>query len=106
MYTVSACTIIVAMLGAVPGENAGWGTGEVVFQAYVDTDQHHEIFPICAGKYMIEVSIKKVIEDPGDVLGYITSVEVCYDDNHELVSGTIIEVEGTYYHHQSSEIPY
>ena len=105
MYAVSACTIILALLGGVPGENAGWGTGEVVFQAYVDTDQHYEIYPICAGRYMVEVSIKNVLEDPGDVLDYVTSVEVCYDDDHELVSGTIIEVDGTYYH-GASPIPY
>jgi hypothetical protein len=86
MYTVSAYTIILALLGAVPGESAGWGTGEVVFQAYVDTDQHHEFFPICAGKYMVEVSIERVINDPGDVLDYITSVEICYDENYQLVS--------------------
>jgi len=105
MYAVSAYTIILALLGAVPGESTGWGTGEVVFQAYVDTDQHHEMFPICAGKYMVEVSIKNVLEDPGDVLEYVTSVEVCYDEDHELVSGTIIEVEGTYYQ-GASPIPY
>ena len=55
-----------------------------------DTDEHREIFPICAGQYMVEVSIMNVIEDPGDVLGYTTSVEICYDELHELVSGTII----------------
>ncbi|MBN2594116.1 MAG: hypothetical protein JXA81_11460, partial [Sedimentisphaerales bacterium] len=81
MYAISAYTIILALLGAVPGQSAGWGTGEVEFQAYVDTNQHHEIFPICAGKYMVEVSIKNVIEDPGGVLDYVTSVDVCYNDD-------------------------
>ncbi len=105
MYTVSAYTIILALLGAVPGESTGWGTGEVVFQAYVDTDQHHEIFPVCAGQYMVEVSIERVLDDPGDVLDYVTSVEVCFDDDYKLVSGTIIEVEGTYYQ-GASPIPF
>jgi len=97
MYAVSAYTIILALLGAVPGETTGWGTGEVEFQAYVDTNEHREIFPVCAGQYMVEVSIINVIEDPGDVLRRITSVEICYDRSQELISGTIIEVDGTYY---------
>jgi len=105
MYAVSAYTIILALLGAVPGESAGWGTGEVVFQAYVDTDEHREIFPVCAGQYMVEVSITNVIEDPGDILEYVTSVEICYDREKGLVSDTIIEVEGTYYE-GASPIPY
>jgi len=105
MYAVSAYTIILALLGAVPGETTGWGTGEVVFQAYVDTDEHREIFPVCAGQYMIEVSITKVIDDPGDVLDYVTSVEICYDERQELFSGTIIEVDGMYYQ-GASPIPY
>ena len=105
MYAVSAYTIILALLGAVPGETEGWGTGEVKFQAYVDTDEHREIFPVCAGQYLIEVSITEVIENPGDVLGYVTSVEVCFDRSQELVSGDYIEVEGTYYE-GASPIPY
>ena len=105
MYAVSAYTIILALLGAVPGESAGWGTGEVVFQAYVDTDQHREIFPVCAGQYMIEVSITEVLEDPGDVLYYVTSLEICYDENLRLASNDIIEVEGTFYE-GASPIPY
>lgn len=105
MYAISAYTIILALISAVPGETTGWGTGEVVFQAYVDTDEHHEIFPVCAGEYLVEVSITKVIDDPGDVLGYVTSVEICYDERQELVAGTIIEVDGTYYK-GASPIPY
>ncbi|OHB64105.1 MAG: hypothetical protein A2168_03525 [Planctomycetes bacterium RBG_13_50_24] len=97
MYALSAYTIVFALLGAVPGETTGWGTGVVEFQAYVDTNEHREIFPICAGQYMVEVSISNVTEDPGDVLSYVTSVEICYDSSQELVSGTIIEVDGTYY---------
>ena len=50
MYAVSACTIIIALTGAVPGESTGWGTGEVEFQAYVDTSEHQEIYPVCAGQ--------------------------------------------------------
>ena len=97
MYAISAYTIVFALLGAVPGETTGWGTGEVVFQAYVDTDEHREIFPVCAGQYMIEASIRKVIDDPGDVLMRVTTVEICYDKSQELSSDTIIEVDGTYY---------
>jgi len=97
MYAVSACTIILALLGAVPGESAGWGTGEVEFQAYVDTSEHREIYPVCAGQYMVEASIIIVTEDPGDVLDYWTSVEICYDERLELTSGTIIDVDGIYY---------
>ena len=96
MNVVSAYTIILALLGAVPGETTGWGTGEVVFQAYVDTDEHHEIYPICDGKYMVEVSIERVIDDPADIQSYVTLVEVCYDERLELTSGAIIEVDGIY----------
>jgi len=85
------------LLGAVPGETTGWGTGEVTFIAYVDTDEHQEIYPICAGQYMVEVSVEKVIEDPWDILEYVTSVEICYDRSYGLTSGDIIEVSGTYY---------
>jgi hypothetical protein len=105
MHAISAYTIVLALLGAVPGETTGWGTGEVVFEAYVDTDEHREIFPICAGQYMVEASISKVIEDPEDLLSYVTSVEICYDDSLELVSGTIIDVTGTYYD-GASPVPY
>jgi len=105
VYAVSAYTIILALLGAVPGESTGWGTGEVVFQAYVDTDEHREIFPVCAGQYLVEVSITDVIEDPGGVLEYVSSVEICYDRSQGLVSDTIIEVDGTYYE-GASPIPY
>src|SRR4030042_466594 len=97
MHAVSAYIIVLALLGAVPGETTGWGTGEVEFLAYVDTNEHREIFPICAGQYMVEVSISEVIDDPGDVLMYETSVEICYDEPLELSWGTIIEVNGTYY---------
>ena len=97
MHAISAYTIVLALLGAVPGETTGWGTGEVEFQAYVDTNEHREIFPVCAGQYMVEVSITNVIEDPGDVLDYWTSVEICYDQSMELISGMIIDVDGMYY---------
>ena len=97
MYAVSAYTIILALLGAVPGETTGWGTGEVEFQAYVDTNEHREIFPVCAGQYMVEVSIQIVTDDPGEVLDYWTSIEICYDQSMELTSGMIIEVDGMYY---------
>ena len=105
MHAISAFTIILALLGAVPGETAGWGTGEVEFQAYVDTNEHREIFPICVGQYMVEVSILEVIDDPADVLMYVTSVEICYDEPQELASGDIIEINGTYYE-GASPIPY
>jgi len=84
-------------LGAVPGEATGWGTGEVEFYARVDTDEHIEIYPVCAGQYTVEVSISEVISDPCDVLMYLTSVEICYDQSRELVAGSFIEVSGTYY---------
>ncbi len=105
MNAISTYTIILALLGTIPGENAGWGTGEVVFQAYVDTDQHHEIYPVCDGKYMVEVSMRRILDDPMDVLNYWASFEICYDDDYDLVSGTLIEVVGTYYL-GASPIPY
>jgi len=97
MFAVSSYVVVLALLGAAPGENTGWGTGEVVFQAFVDTDEHREIYPVCAGQYTVEVSIENVIDDPGNVLMYVTSVEICYDEPLELVSGNVVEVTGMFY---------
>ena len=97
MSLISTYTIVLVLLGAAPGDTTGWGTGEVEFQAYVDTDEHKDIFPIGAGQYMVEVSIDRVLEDPADVLSYVTSVEICYEQAMGLVNGDIIEVSGIYY---------
>ncbi|MBN2183390.1 MAG: hypothetical protein JW715_15880 [Sedimentisphaerales bacterium] len=97
MSAISAYAIMFILMGTVPGETTGWGTGEVVFQAYVDTSEHQEIFPICAGQYMVEVSVGKVIEDPMGILEYVTSVEICYEQALGLTYGDIVEVEGIYY---------
>lgn len=96
MSAMSVYAIVLALLGAVPGQTTGWGTGEVEFQAYVDTAEHREIFPVCAGQYTVEVSIINVISDPAGVLDNVTSVDICYDRSEDLVSGTYVEVRGTY----------
>ncbi len=97
MSAMSAYVVILALLGAAPGETTGWGTGEVAFIAYVDTDEHREIYPVCAGQYTVEVSIIKVTDDPCDVLSDVTSVEICYPQRQDLVHGAIVDVTGTYY---------
>jgi len=97
MSAMSAYVVILALLGAAPGETTGWGTGEVAFTAYVDTDEHREIYPVCAGQYTVEVSIIKVSDDPCDVLSDVTSVEICYQQSQNLVHGAVVDVTGTYY---------
>ena len=69
MTTLSLCTIVLASLGVVPGETTGWGTGEVVFRAYVRTAEHQEIYPVCAGQYTVEVVIEGVLDDPAGMSG-------------------------------------
>ncbi len=97
MSLISTYTIVLVLLGAAPGDTTGWGTSEVEFQAYVDTDEHQDIFPICAGQYMVEVSIENIIEDPVNILAYATSVEVCYEQARGLAHGDLIEISGIYY---------
>jgi len=95
MSAMSVYAIVLSLL-TVPGQTTGWGTGEVEFQAYVDTAEHREIYPVCAGQYTVEVSIINVIADPAGVLDNVTSVDICYDGAKGLVSGTYVEVRGTY----------
>ena len=97
MTAVSLSAIVLALLGAVPGETTGWGTGSVWFKAYVSTSEHQEVYPMCAGQYTVEVMISEIVDDPADVLSYVTRVDVCYDEQMGLVSGDIVEVRGTYY---------
>ncbi len=96
MSAIPVYAIVLALLGAVPGQTTGWGTGQVEFQARVDTAEHREIFPVCAGQYTVQVSIVNVISDPAGVLDYVTSVDICYDRSQNLTSGTYITVQGTY----------
>jgi hypothetical protein len=97
MTALSLCAIVLASFGGVPGESAGWGTGEVVFRAYLTTSEHQEIYPICAGRYTAEAAIEAVLDDPGDVLRYVTTVDICYDDRLNLTWGQSVEVRGIYY---------
>jgi hypothetical protein len=97
MTAVSLYAIVLALLGVVPGETTGWGTGEVEFEAYVRTSEHQEVYPICSGQYTVQVSIRTVLDDPGGVLDYVTSVDMCYDEQLRLVPGDMIEVRGTYH---------
>jgi hypothetical protein len=97
MTALSLCAIVLALLGGVPGETAGWGTGEVVFRAYLATSEHQEIYPICAGRYTVEAAVEAVLDDPGDVLHNVTTVDICYDDRLNLTWGQSVEVRGTYY---------
>lgn len=97
MTALSLSTIVLALLGAVPGETAGWGTGAVRFKAYVRTAEHQEIYPVGAGQYTVEVAIQTVEDDPVDVLHNITNVDVCYAAKLNLTAGSLVEVAGTYY---------
>ena len=97
MAAVSLSAIVLALLGAIPGETTGWGTGSVWFKAYVSTSEHQEVYPVGAGQYTVEVMISEIVDDPADVLNYVTRVDVCYDAQMGLVSGDVIEVRGTYY---------
>lgn len=105
MISASLCTIVLALLGTVPGQTTGWGTGEVEFLAYVGTDEHQEIYPVCAGRYTVQASLMEILDDPQGVLEYVTRIDICYDDRMNLVSGDVIEVRGTYYD-GASPIPY
>ncbi|MBN1506973.1 MAG: right-handed parallel beta-helix repeat-containing protein [Sedimentisphaerales bacterium] len=97
MASASVCAIVLALIGAVPGETTGWGSGDVVFRAYVRTSEHQEIYPVCAGEYTVEVVIDAVLEDRMDVLDYVTKVDVCYNARLNLAKGELIEVRGTYH---------
>jgi predicted outer membrane repeat protein len=97
MTAASLSAIVLLWLGTIPGETAGWGTGEVVFQAYVRTSEHQEIYPVCAGLYTVEVSIDKIVDDPGAVLENVTVLDICYDNRLNLEQGDTVEVTGTYY---------
>jgi len=97
MTAVSVYAIVLSLLGVVPGETNGWGTGEVVFRAWVRTNEHQEVYPICAGQYTVEAVIEGVLDDPGDVLEYVTKVDICYNSRLNLAVGNSIEVRGTYH---------
>lgn len=97
MTALSLCAIVLTSLGVIPGETTGWGTGDVVFRAYVRTAEHQEIYPICAGQYTVEVVIDAVLDDPMDVLEYVTKVNICYDDRLNLIVGNSVEVKGTFH---------
>jgi hypothetical protein len=97
MLSVTTCLIVVSLLGTVPGQTTGWGTGEVSFIAYVDTEEHQEIYPIAAGQYIIEATLIQVESDPLNIFSNVTSFEICYDGPKHLRSGDIIYVTGTYY---------
>ncbi len=97
MTAVSVYAIVLSLLGVIPGETNGWGTGEVVFRAYVKTSEHQEIYPVCAGEYVVEAVIEGVLDDPMDVLDNVTKVEVCYSTRLNLAVGNSIEVKGTYH---------
>ncbi len=75
----------------------GWGSGEVVFRAWVRTSEHQEVYPVCAGQYTAEVVIEGVLDDPGDVLEYVTKVDLCYNSRLNLAVGDSVEVRGTYH---------
>ncbi len=97
MTALSLSAIVLTLLGTVPGDTTGWGTGAVDFQAYVSTSEHQEIYPIGAGQYTVEVAIAQIVDDPAGVLDNITSVDVCYNTKMNLVVGSLVEVTGTYY---------
>ena len=97
IMTAVSCTIVLALLGVVPGETTGWGTGQVEFRALVMTAEHQEIYPVCAGRYTIEASIDKVLDDPMGVLEYVTKVDICYDSRLNLALWNTVKVTGTYY---------
>ena len=105
MTAMPLYAIVLALLGAVPGETAGWGTGAVQFVAHVSTSEHQEIYPVGAGLYMVEVTIMAVVYDPAGVLENQTSLDVCYTKRMNLVSGNTVQVTGTYYD-GASPLPY
>ncbi|NLH41100.1 MAG: hypothetical protein GX448_04600 [Planctomycetes bacterium] len=89
--------IVLALLNVIPGQNAGWGTGEVEFIGRLGSDEHKEIYPICAGQYTVEAVIIQVDNDPLDVLHHMTRVNVCYDGKLNLASSDVVRVRGTYH---------
>lgn len=97
MTAVSLYAIVLTLLGVVPGQTTGWGTGAVEFVAYVRTSEHQEIYPVCAGQYTTRVGIEEVLDDPMGVLEYVTSVDICYDGRMDLAEGETIEIRGTYH---------
>ncbi len=105
MAAASFSVIVLALLGAIPGQTTGWGTSAVQFRAYVNTQEHQEIYPVCAGRYTVEVTVQEVLDDPGGILERVTKVDVCYDERRNLTSGVLVEVTGTYYD-GASPIPY
>ena len=105
MASTALCAIVLTFLSVVPGEDTGWGTGRVEFVARVSTDEHKEIYPICAGQYTVELVVMEVISDREGVLDYKTRLDVCYDDQLRLASGDTVEVTGTY-HDGACPLPY
>ncbi len=97
MIAATVSTIVLALLGSVPGETAAWRTGEVTFIAYVQGDEYREIFPLGTGQYTVNVSIEQVTSDPDSVLGYVGGVPVCYELPMGIRQNDYIEVTGTYY---------
>src|SRR5574340_800937 len=105
MAAASFSTVVFVLLGAIPGQTAGWGTSALQFRAYVNTQEHQEIYPVGAGRYMVEVTVDKVLDDPGGILERVTKVDVCYDQPLGLAAGVLVEVTGTFYD-GASPIPY
>ncbi|MCU0915909.1 MAG: hypothetical protein MUC88_15315 [Planctomycetes bacterium] len=105
MTTMLVGTIVLALLGSIPGETTGWGTGAVQFIARVNTSEHQEIYPVCAGQYTVEVTIAAVGNDPAGALDNRTTLDVCYQQKMGLVAGDYVQVTGTYYD-GASPLPY
>jgi len=97
MAAMSLGTMVLVLLGSIPGETAGWGTGRVEFVARVSTSEHQEIYPVCAGQYTVEVTIMEVFSDPAGVLDNRTVLDVCYGQKLGLVPGDYARITGTYY---------
>jgi hypothetical protein len=66
--------------------------------AYLLTNEHQEIYPICSGLYTVEASVEEVLSDPAGVLDRVSTVNSALQDALAVAqSGNILLIaEGTY----------
>jgi predicted outer membrane repeat protein len=97
MKTIKMTIILIFIMGLCSNAAAVTEYWPVKFRATVTADERHDVIPVCYGDYFVEVNIDEVLEDNGGILTGVTSVEVCYVEELDLVVGDRVEVYGVYY---------
>ncbi len=84
--------LVLGIVGNVSGQN-----GPIKFRATVTIGEQHEVVPVCYGDYFVKVTVDEILDDPNAVFAGVTTVEVCYQDAHDLEAGNKVEVYGYYW---------